>query len=149
MFLERPAFVLERRINHPPPLVNAAVSTGSPLVAGADIPLSSAGSLAIDTPLRRTLGSYDLSYRADARLMTPRKRLVAHIEIEVDPWSRSATRLQLRPAARHPERWSARRLRRYFVLAHQAADHTARELGSAARTPKLHPVPHLVASSAG
>lgn len=147
MFLERPAFVLERRINHPPPLVNAAVSTGEPFAAGAQIPLGPAGLLEIDTPLRRTLGSYDLSWRADARLVTPRRRLVARVEIEVGPWSHDATRLQLRPAARHPERWSARRLHRYFTLAHGAADHTARELGSVARTAKLLPVPHLAAAS--
>ena len=41
-------------------------------------------------------------------------------------WSRDASCLTVRPVARHPERWRAWRLRRYFALAHDAADATAR-----------------------
>jgi hypothetical protein len=147
MFLDRPAFVLERRVNQPLPAVNAALSIGLPFARDSEWPLGSEGALRVDNPLRRTLGSYDMSWRADARLVTHRGRLVARIEMEVDAWSVDSTRLQLRPVARHPERWGARRLRRYFDLAHRAADGAARELDEIARSPQLHPLPQLVGAS--
>jgi hypothetical protein len=60
-----------------------------------------------------------------ARLLTARSRLVATVEVEVSMWSDDATSVTIRPAAKHPERWRAWRLRRYFPLAHRAADATA------------------------
>jgi hypothetical protein len=147
MQLAPPAFVLERRIDAPPALVNRAVSTGGPFRTATDVPLGWDGALSFDAPLRRTLGSFDLAWRADARLLTRRGRPVARVALTVDGWSDDATRLQLRPAAAHPERWSRRRLRRYFRLAHLAADRAARELHEHSRTPQLHPVPELVTVS--
>ena len=144
MFLDRPAFVLERRINQPLTLINTAVSTGQPMAADSELSLGTIGALRADTPLRRTLGSFDMAWRAEARLVTARGRLVARVELEVDAWSAEATRLQIRPIASHPERWSARRLRRYFELAHQAADLTSRSLDALAVEPQLHPLPELV-----
>jgi hypothetical protein len=38
---------------------------------------------------------------------------------EVQPWSRAASTLSVRPAARHPSRWSRRRQQRYFDAAHE------------------------------
>lgn len=145
MYLDPPTFVLERRINQPLPLVNLAVSTGGPFVRGTAVPLGPNAKLHVDERLRRTLGSYDLAWRADARLLSGRRRLIARIEVTVDGWSTDATRLQLRPVARHPERWSRRRLRNYFQLAHLAADHAARELSAHAQQPQLQPVPQLAA----
>jgi hypothetical protein len=147
MYLDRPHFVLERRINQPLPLVNTAVSTGLPFLADSEISLGSHGTLKTDTPLRRTLGSFDMAWRSEARLLAPRGRVVARIQIELDAWSADATRLQIRPVAQHPERWSTRRLRRYFDLAHFAADQTARRIDDLAVTPQLHPLPQLVGAT--
>ena len=133
MHLAPPAFVLERRINTPLALVNRAVSTGGPFVAAADLSLGWDGAISFDTPLRRTLGSFDLAWRAHARLLTRHGRPVARVALTVDGWSGDSTRLQLRPAAPHPERWSRRRLRRYFRVAHLAADRAARELDEHSR----------------
>ena len=44
------------------------------------------------------------------------------MEIEIGPWSEVDIELLIRPRARHPERWSGRRLRRYFAQAHRSAD---------------------------
>jgi len=146
IYLNPPAFVLERRINQPLLRVDAAVSTGEPFRRGAAIPLESEGILSIESPLRRTLGSYDLAWRADARLLTRRGWLLARVEVTVDAWSSDATRLQLRPVARHPERWNGWRLKRYFRLAHLAADVAARELNAHAQKPQPQPAPQLVAA---
>ena len=147
MYLDPPTFVMERRINQPLALVNLAVSTGGPFTRTTADSLGSDGTFCVDRPLRRTLGSYDLAWRCDARLLTPRGRLVARVEVTVDGWSSDATRVQLRPVARHPERWSRRRLRRYFLLAGRAADAAARQLDEHAQQPQLQPVPELVAVS--
>ena len=147
MHLAPPTFVLERRINQPLPVVNRAVSTGGPFAATSPISLDSDATLTFDTPLRRTLGSYDLAWRADARLLTRRGRLVARVAVTVDGWSADATRLQLRPAAVRPERWGRRRLEQYFRIAHLAADHAAREIHQQSRAPQLQPVPELLKAS--
>jgi hypothetical protein len=128
MLLNWPAFVLERRINQPLSAVRAGLQVQSMLVPDAPIPVGPDGALRLHTPLGPTLGSYDLAWRADARLVSERGRLIARVELEVDAWSAGATRLQLRPRALHPERWRGRRLRRYFTLAHQAVDHTASQI---------------------
>jgi len=147
MYLDPPTFVMERRINQPIPVVNLAVSTGGPFTRAAANSLGSDGTFHVDRPLRRTLGSYDLAWRCDARLLTRRGHLVARVEITVDGWSTDATRLRLRPVARHPERWSPPRLRRYFLLANLAADAAARQLDEHAQQPQLRPVPELVAAN--
>jgi hypothetical protein len=147
MFLDPPTFVLERRINQPLPLVNLAVSTGGPFTRDAIVALGSEGSLRVDEPLRRTLGSYDLAWRADGRLVTRRGRLIARVEVTVDGWSNEATRLQLRPVARHPERWSGRRLKSYFRLAHFAIDDAACQLSEHALRPQLQPAPEFATAA--
>jgi hypothetical protein len=147
MQLDPATFVMERRINQPLPIVNLAVSTGGPFTRAAVDLLASNGRMCVDGPLRRTLGSYDLAWRCDACLRTRRGRLVAQVAVTVDGWSNDATRLRLRPVARHPERWSRWRLHQYFLLAHLAADDAARQLDEHAQQPQLRPVPELVAGT--
>ena len=119
------------------------MSTHDPLPEAADFALGSEGRLHIDDGLCITVGTYAMSWRAQGRLLTRRGRVVTRVELEIDAWSNDATRLQVRPIARHPERWGRARLHRYFVLAHDAADHTARLLTDLAVSPQLHPVPEL------
>jgi hypothetical protein len=42
--------------------------------------------------------------------------------VDVAEWSDDACELRVRPVSRHVGRWSQRRQRRYFALAHAAAD---------------------------
>ena len=147
MYLDPPAFVLERRINQPPGLVNVALSTGAPFRRSTGAALDADGILDVDDPFRRTLGTFDLAWRTEGRLLTTRGRQVASVVLVVDDWCGGATRLRLRPVARHPERWGRWRLRRYFRLAHLAADLTARLLDEQAQVPQLEPLPQLVGAS--
>lgn len=140
--LNPPAFVLERRINQPLRAVHSGLRAGATdLQPDTQIKLGAQGVLCLDTELTPVLGSYDLSWRAEGRLLSPHRRLVARVEIVVDGWSTDATRLSLRPRTNRPQRWGRRRLGRYFRLAHAAADRIADSLKRSAlpAEPKLIP----------
>ena len=126
ILLDRSTYVLQRRINCPPDAVSRIIANS--VVFGPDCVVASDddGELRLDGAFRPVPGSPG-SLRADAQLVGPRRR-IARVELEISPWSDGATELVLRPSAKHPERWSARRLRSYFVRAHDAADHFARLL---------------------
>lgn len=119
-------FVLQRRVNLPLPAVQLGLADRSPLVATRRLELGDAGSVVLREPLRpiapfsahQTLPTW--CGRATA--LTPRGSRVAHVDIEVSMWSSDATCVVVRPVARHPERWSRRRVQRYFALAHATAD---------------------------
>ena len=77
------------------------------------------------------------SWRAPASICNRQGRCLEHIEIELNVWDEQATELVVRPRARSPYNWRARHLRRYFRLAHDAAD--ALTLVLATDTPRLEP----------
>jgi hypothetical protein len=52
----------------------------------------------------------------------PRIARFSRVDIEIRPASSHAVELRLRPRSRHIHRWATRRHRRYFRLAHAAAD---------------------------
>jgi hypothetical protein len=137
MDLLRPAFVLERRINIPLSRIETALNDNT--VPRTSARLEFSAGLLLDAPfLPRTdawPGSSGRSWSATGVLITDRCRSVARVEIEIGPWSQNATRLELRPVAQHPHRWSQRRLHRYFRLAHLAADQTASTLTQTAQHP--------------
>jgi RimJ/RimL family protein N-acetyltransferase len=62
------------------------------------------------------------SWRATARLLSGRRGRVARLDIEIGISAPGSVLVELRPLDRRPQRWSARRTRRYFALAHAAAD---------------------------
>ena len=132
MHLSGPAFVLERRINVPLHRLNAALNRDprSTAMPWPDRPRA----LRLDEPFRAVRDSWYPRWRATAALLDEHGRAATTVELEVGAWSADASRLQLRPTSRHPERWSRRRLRRYFALAHLAADQTASALGELTRT---------------
>lgn len=75
--------------------------------------------------------------RSDLATVRTRTRIGSFdADIELTPWSATATELVLRPAARAPHRWSGRRRRRWYSAAHTAADALRHEL-LAARPPQL------------
>ena len=130
MTLTAPSFVVERRINHPMDEVQRGLADRTPLAPAGLLDPEAEGFLCIIDPLR-PVRPYSArqptpTWWASAHLLTARRRLVAKVDLEVSMWSHDATGLTLRPAARHPERWRAWRVRNYFALAHDAADETAR-----------------------
>jgi hypothetical protein len=126
ILLDRSTYVLQRRINRPPDAVSRIIANS--VVFGPDCVVASDtdGELRLERAFRPVPGSPGY-LRADAQLVGSRRR-IARVELEISPWSENATELVLRPLAKHPERWSARRLRSYFARAHDAADHFARLL---------------------
>ena len=126
ILLDRSTFVLQRRINRPPDDVSRIIANSA--VFGPDCVVASDGdgALRLDDAFRPVAVSPG-SLRANAQLLGVRRR-IARVEIEISPWSAVATELVLRPTARHPERWSSRRLQSYFARAHQGADDLARLL---------------------
>jgi hypothetical protein len=118
-------FVLERRVNRPSHSVADVLRDCSILAPPNGLALGGAGMLFVDEAPRRTLfpiaPGYE-SWRATARLLSGRRRLVARLDVEFDLMALGSVVLQLRPLDRHPQRWSARHTRRYFALAHAGAD---------------------------
>jgi hypothetical protein len=120
------SFVLQRRVNLPLPTVQLGLSDRSPLVATRRLELGDAGSVVLREPLR-PVAPFSRSqllptWCGRATALSPRGSRVANLDIEVSMWSSDATCVVVRPVARHPERWSRRRVRRYFELAHATAD---------------------------
>jgi hypothetical protein len=122
MPLSWPSFVVSRRVNRPLPAVQSVLFDPSSFRPGDTYGVGTEGALTIDTPFRLIVAYPSPSWRATARLFARGSRAVARVELEVSAWSADASELTVRPVARHPERWSRRRLRRYFALAHDGAD---------------------------
>jgi hypothetical protein len=137
LLIEAPSLVIQRRIQYPLSAVHSGLADRTPLGPSEPLTLGPDGLLRIDEPFRPLAPALSRqaspSWRAPASLLTNRAHVVARVEIEVSMWSHGSTELTLRPVARHPERWPGRRMRRYFVLAHLAADETARLLAQRAR----------------
>jgi hypothetical protein len=141
MLIDAPSFVIQRRIAHPLSAVHSGLADRAPLGPSELFTLGPDGFLHMNEPFRpiAPLSARQPSptWRAPVVLLTKRARVVAVAEIEVSMWSHGSTELQLRPVARHPERWSGRRIGRYFALAHLAADETVRLLAERAREARM------------
>jgi hypothetical protein len=137
MLIATPSFVIQRRIPHPLSAVHSGLADRKPLGSTELLALGADGYLHVSEPFRPMTPNFSPqsspTWRAPACLLTKRARVVALIEVEVSMWSHDSTDLQLRPVARHPERWSSRRIGRYFALAHPGADEIARLLAQRVR----------------
>jgi hypothetical protein len=116
-------FVLSRRVGRAPAAAERTL---------IDLPREDYSGLRLAGPFeRRTIvgpwGTGPPERQAVAVLRTGR-RSVERVEVEMGPWAANAVELRLRPLARRPERWSARRQVRYFDRAHEAIDALARTL---------------------
>jgi hypothetical protein len=134
--------------------VHTALADRTPLVAPELVTLGIDGAADLAEPFRPMTPwsgrQSSPSWCAQAMLLSTRGRVVATVDIEVSMWSHDTTGLQLRPVARRPERWSSRRIRRYFALAHLAADETARLLAQRTReTRELIEIAAAVADPVG
>lgn len=69
----------------------------------------------------------------------PRIARYARVHVWISAWSDDAVELQIRPVCRYPFNWGRRRRRRYFELAHLAADHVWLLLARAGAPPVAEP----------
>ena len=126
MHLDAHHFVIQRRLDRPLADVQRGLATREPLTADGKVVAGAHGLVAFEQPFRPVAPFCHLQLRpswvAPARLVTSKHRSVASIEIQLSTWSDTATLLELRPIARHPERWRAAWLRRFFAGAHDGAD---------------------------
>jgi len=132
-------FVLQRRVNQPFGAVGRVVCDPWLLHEGTRINLDGDDAvLRLEQPFGVTFPVFGLegaSWRAPASICNRQGRRLEHVEIELNVWDEHATELVVRPCARSPYNWRARHLRRYFRLAHEAADALTRVL--ATDTPRL------------
>jgi hypothetical protein len=133
---------VNRTMSVPPAAVEQRIADGTPWHQGTVFPLDRLGALVIDGPLLRAFCSGVPGWRASGRLVgrawsgRPRSerawtgrawsgRVLGRVDLEVIPWSSTTTGLRLARRSPFPSYWSARRVRRYWALAHAAADRLA------------------------
>lgn len=137
MVLSGPDFVLERRVNRPSNALARTLRDRETVAPAVGFPLGDGATLLVDETLRPwpdpMVPGHD-SWRTTGRLLTSRGRLFVRLDIEIATWARDSVTVQLRPLGRSPQRWGARRTRRYFTLAHAGADQIEHLLNDAAAT---------------
>lgn len=128
--LGAPNFVLERWIDKPSHPVVDVLRDPSVVAPASGFALGDGGTLLFDEApqpaVSRIVRRYE-SWHANARLLNRRGHTVARIDIEIGIGTPGVS-IQMRPHTRHPHRWGARRVRRYFALAHDAVDEFERVL---------------------
>jgi hypothetical protein len=125
MQLNQPMFVLQRRINQPLAAVERVLCHLGTDPASSTLALRAGLCLELEHPFGVTFPPFGVdhaSWYAPARVSTRRGRTVERVDVEINAWDACSTELLVRPRARHPYRWSGRRMRRYFDVAHAAAD---------------------------
>jgi hypothetical protein len=142
MQFNQPMFVLQRRINQPLEAVERVLCDPALLRARSTLALGAGLELEVERPFGVTFPPFGVdhaSWSAPARVLTPRGRTVERFDVEINAWDERSTELLVRPRARHPYRWSGRRMRRYFGVAHATADVLGCRIGAGAGAP-THPV---------
>jgi hypothetical protein len=128
---------VNRTVSVPPAAVERRIADGTLWHQGTVLPLDRLGALVFDGPSLRTVCLGVPGWRASGRLVgrtwssrtrssrawSP--RVFGRVDVEVIPWSSSMTALRLARRSPIPNYWSARRVRRYWALAHAAADRLA------------------------
>jgi hypothetical protein len=115
-------YVFQRRVLVPPLQALRVATDRTAFDAGAVVAADEAGGLVVETPFRLIDVSPAWRWRADGRLVNPRGRSVARVELELGPWSADDCELLLRPRTARPDRWGSRRSRRYFDHAQRRVD---------------------------
>ena len=141
MMLNWPTFVLQRRINRPLDRVERVLCDPMLLRAGVELDLGLDGSsVALDKSFGVTFPPFGVdgaSWWAPASVRNRHGRVVLRFEVEINAWDANSTELLVRPRAGHPNRWSGRRMNRYFVLGHATADAFRQMLCDHAGTPTV------------
>jgi hypothetical protein len=122
-----PSGALERNVTRTVDRRFAAISTDIESVpefrAGSVVVLSGVGSMIFVSKFERQEIGDTAMWHALARLVGrgPRVCRYARIEVQLIPWSATATELRITPRSRCVHLWGVRRRRRYWLLAHRAA----------------------------
>jgi hypothetical protein len=116
--------VVARLVNRSTLLVQQLLLDSTVFDQGTMLYLGPIGTLRFDEPFAAIRSTPSPAWQATARLHGCGLRFVryARVELEVAAWSDDASELRLRPVSRRVTRWAPRRQRRYFALAHRAAD---------------------------
>ena len=125
MQLNQPMFVLQRRISAPLDAVERVLCDTTLLGAGATHALGNDARLELEQPFGVAFPPFGVefaSWSAPARVYTSRAARPIKFDLEINAWDNATTELLVRPRARSPYRWSGRRMRRYFAVAHATAD---------------------------
>lgn len=113
-----------RRVDRPWSTVERLLADPDVFPPGYSDSLGDCGTLRLDGRFDR--GSRDLGdlWTARGRVVGrgPRLVLFSRVDVLVTPWSTDACELRVVPCSRSLHRWGARRLHRYWRLAHAAAD---------------------------
>jgi hypothetical protein len=126
--------VVSRRVSLPPRRVQELLFDVTVFPAGATFDIDGLEAWRLDSAFFPDEWSGE-SACAKARLLRRERHLerTCRIELEIGAWTTQLCELRVRPAAHHIERWTGRRQRRYFALAHLCADDIVRRIGAAAR----------------
>lgn len=117
--------VVARRINRAPSSLEQQLLKPDLLPVGRGLRLASGGTLRLDAPFERAIDGPEGGWRAHARLIGHGPRVVRYsrVDVVIAPWSDEVCELRVVPRSRRLHRWGTWRLRRYWRLAHDAADH--------------------------
>jgi hypothetical protein len=122
--------VVVRRIKTPPSEVaQRIVWEGEP---PARVGLGRLGELRVGSHIRSDGSGPGEVWLIPSRLVGSGPRIVrfSRVDIEIRPASSQTVELRLLPRSRHIHRWGTRRHRRYFQLAHAAADQVAQRFAA-------------------
>lgn len=117
--------VVARRIDRAPSSLERRLSNADLRPAGrGGLRLASGGTLRLDAPFERGIGGPEGGWRAPARLIGHGPRVVRYsrVDVVVAPWSDEVCELRVVPRSRRLHQWGTWRQRRYWRLAHDAAD---------------------------
>ena len=107
-----------------PIAVDRPIEQGVLWSRGTVVRLGGLGRLVIRRPFMRSVCSGLPGWRASGRLVgkgwSPRR--FGDVDVEIFPWSASAIEIRLARRSPFPVYWGVRRVRRYWALAHAAAD---------------------------
>jgi hypothetical protein len=124
----RPSGVLERNVRRtverPFASINSAIENSSKFTAGRVVVVSGLGKMIFDSTFQRLefCGMAMLQTRGRLVGRGPRICRYARIEVELTPWSVRTTEVRISPRSRFVHLWGVRRSRRYWLLAHGAAN---------------------------
>jgi hypothetical protein len=116
--------VIVRRIEQQPAALAQVLDRSGALPVGQDMSLGAQGRLRLDEPFEHRGPDVAGTWETRGRVIGsgPRLARFARVDVVIAPWSTESAQLRVQAHSRFLPRWGERRQRRYFDLAHAAAD---------------------------
>jgi hypothetical protein len=136
--------VVVRWVHHGRRPVDEVLGDVSTFPVAESTSLGAGGTLRLDRPFARsTDGNGTVAWSAPGRVVTRVASMVrfARVEIAVIVWSDELSEVTVRRRGRQVLSWGERRERRYFDLAHDAAEYVAGALAAAAAAERSRALP--------